>query len=452
MPRWNSFNILQVLPEASCLWQFDGKGNLGREARTSASAPVPPNLAAKSWTSLWKPRLNVAWLPAESVFLRVIELPKSSFDETVSMVELQLEKLSPMPVAQIAWTIHVLAQGSADLQTVIVVIAARSAVEEFLGKLEGRNFLADRLEAPMLDQLGAITTTEDGAWIFPAASGVSLSALVAWCRGGVLRNVSFILLPLEGDRVAHLKNQLEQLVWAAELEGWLGENPNWHLVAEGTTAAEWKILLKQALDEPVAISPPLTPVELAARTARRAAQASPTTTAVLMPAEFSTRYREQFRDRLWLHGLYTAGIIYVIYVAFYFCATTFRGYQAGKLQDQVVSLSDEYTNTIQLKARFAVLQERENLKFAALDSLKLVADNMPDGITLERFSFGGGQAVALYGTASADQIQSLYSFNTTLQNVKVNGKAFFGPGEPLSWRQYQNQVNWNFSLQLLNKE
>jgi len=52
--------------------------------------------------------LNVAWLPSEEVFLRVIELPKSNFEETRSMVELQLEKLSPMPVAQIVWAIHIL--------------------------------------------------------------------------------------------------------------------------------------------------------------------------------------------------------------------------------------------------------------------------------------------------------------------------------------------------------
>src|ERR1039458_5662094 len=118
-------------------------------------------------------------------------------------MELQLEKLSPMPVAQIVWTIHILsrhghpprqndakpeAQTEAatatetkaeDLQTVVVVIAERSVVEEFLGKLEGRGYLADRLEVPMLDQLEATPATEDGlsrqsdaaadVWIYPVA-------------------------------------------------------------------------------------------------------------------------------------------------------------------------------------------------------------------------------------------------------------------------------------------
>jgi hypothetical protein len=451
MPRWNSLNILHLSSDTHHLWQFDGKGSLSRELRLTVPALLPANLVAKSWTSLWQPKLNVAWLPAESIFLRVIELPKGAFEETVSMVELQMEKLSPMPVAQIVWMIHVLPQTMADLQTVVVVIAERSAVEKFLGKLQEKNFLPDRLEAPMLDQLDAITTKEDSAWIFPAAMGHPNAALVGWYGGGGLRNLSFVLLPAAGDRAADLKKQLAQLMWAGELEGWLALKPSWHLVAEGTVAAEWEPLLKQALEEPVKVSQPLAAADLAARTARRAAQAAPTT-AALLPAEFSNRYREQFRDRLWLHGLYAAGIIYVIYVAFYFSASTWRGYQAGQVEQQVAALSDDYTNTIQLKARYAVLQERQNLKYAALDCWKLVADNLPEGITLQRFGFGDGQTLSLNGTTTQDQIDSLYSFNTTLKAAKLNGQPMFKDAEPPAWHQYQNNVTWSFSLKLQHTE
>ena len=174
MARWNSCNVLQVAPDANRLWQFDAKGGgfaLKREHSGSRDKNLPAGLVAKSWSSLWQPKLNVAWLPPENVFLRVIELPKSSFGETLAMVELQLEKLSPTPVTQIVWTIEILPQAMAEnLQTVVVVIAERNDVEEFLGALEGQNFLADRLEAPMLDQLEATPATEDGAWIYPSAA------------------------------------------------------------------------------------------------------------------------------------------------------------------------------------------------------------------------------------------------------------------------------------------
>ncbi len=455
MPRWNSCNVLQVAPDSNRLWQFEAKGNykLNRELRTASDVPVSSNLAAKSWDSFWKPKLNIAWLPPESIFLRVIELPKGPFNETVSMVELQLEKLSPMPVTQIVWTMYVLPQQAAgDVQTVIVVMASRSAVEAFLGQLEGKQFLADRLEVPLLDQLEAMSAAEDSAWICPAVTGNPNAALVAWWYGGVLRNVSFVLVPPEGDRAANLKSQLSQLVWAGELEGWLTVKPQWHLMADAVAASEWETLLRQALDEPVKVSPPLPPAELAARTARRATQSSNAhTVAELMPPEYSTRYKEQFRDRLWLHGLYAAGVVYLIFVAFYFSMTALRNYQNNQVQQQVAAIAGSYTNAIQLEARYGVLQQRESLKFAALDCWKQVADYLPDGVTLQRFSFGGGRTLSLYGTAPADQLKPLNDFYTALQNAKsMAGQPIFNlnGGEPLSYHIYQNTADWNFTLQL----
>src|SRR5882757_9205345 len=170
MARWHCCNILQTAPAANRLWQFDAKsGALNREASAAPGTNLPSGLTEKSWTSLWQKKLNIAWLPPENIFLRVIELPKSSFGETLAMVELQLEKLSPVPVAQIVWTLQILPQAPAEnLQTTIVVIVERNLVEEFLGKLETQGYLADRLEAPMLDRLAATTATGDGAWIYPA--------------------------------------------------------------------------------------------------------------------------------------------------------------------------------------------------------------------------------------------------------------------------------------------
>ena len=66
------------------------------------------------------------------------------------------------------------------LQTVIVIIAARSAVEEFLGQLEAEGFLADRLEAPGLDQLLALDIQEEGVWVFAGGDPASRR----WWRGG----------------------------------------------------------------------------------------------------------------------------------------------------------------------------------------------------------------------------------------------------------------------------
>ena len=447
MPRWNFCNILQTAP-ARRLWQFNAKSGGFILDREHGGDSIPKGATAKSWSSLWQPKLNVAWLPLENVFLRVIELPKSNFDETLAMVELQLEKLSPMPVAQIVWTIHALPQMAGDLQTAVVVIAARNAVEEFLGKLEDQGYLADRLEAPILDQLEAVTANEDGAWIFPEAFGSKNDALAAWWSGGALRNLSVIVLPAGDERTASLKSQLAQLAWAGELEGWLTTQTKWHLVADAGISAEWGNLLREAVGGPVQITPTLLSAELAARTARRAAAAS--IRANLLPAEFYERYRQQFVDRLWLHGLGTALILYLIGLAIYFSGTTVLDYRTEKVEQQAAALSDSYTNALQLKARFEVLKERQELKYAALDCWKIVAEQLPQNITLQRFSFQNGQMLSLSGTASADQINTLFDFNSSMQKAALNSQPMFDPqdGEPVNPRNNGSVVTWNFSLKL----
>ena len=490
MARWHSCNILQIASDANRLWQFDAKGGgfaLNREHRAALDEPLPPRLIAKSWSSLWQPQLNVAWLPPENVFLRIIELPRSNFEETFAMVELQLEKLSPMPVAQIVWTIQILSRSSdparrneaetavkaeaatsaemkaEDLQTVVVVIAERSVVEEFLGKLEGRGYFADRLEVPMLDQLEATPATEDGlsrqseaaadVWMYPLVLAGQNALLVAWWGSGALRSLSYVVLPPAGDRANNLKAQLAQLAWAGELEGWLTAPPNrWHLVADSANAAEWENALREGLSEPVQVTPPLPPAELAAHTARRAAASG--SRATLLPAEFPARYHQQFVDRLWLRGLGATGVLYAVGVVIYFCAVGVLSYRTQGVERQVAAWSGSYTNALQLKAQYDVLKERQELKYAALDCWKIVAEQLPPNITLQRFSFADGKRLSLSGTAASDQVNTLFDFNTAMQKVTANGRPMFNAqgGEPVNPHPTGNGVTWSFSLQLQNTE
>jgi len=463
MARWNSCNILHVAPDAKRVWHFDAKGGgfvLNREQRVAHTEKLPAKGIAKQWSSLWQPKLNIAWLPAETVFLRVIELPASNFEETLAMVELQLEKLSPLPVAQVVWTMHVagthIAPAKGDnapesLQTVIVVIAERAVVEEFLGRLEQEGFLADRLETPLLDQLAAVPQTDDGVWLFPMSLAGQNAALVAWRTGGVLRNLSVVVLPPAGDRAKELKDQLAHLAWAGELEGWLNAPLKWHLVADPVNAAEWENLLLAATGELVAVSAPLAAQELAAGTALRAAASEKSD---LLPAEFTARYHQQFVDRLWLRGLAYAGVAYAVFLVIYFCAVSVLNFRTTGVESQVAALGGSYTNALQLKARFEVLKERQQLKYAALDCWQLVAQQLPPGLSIQRFSFANGQSVTLGG--QADDINKIIDFNDAMRKLKVNDQQVFNPvpdvGDQLTYRTIGNQSSWSFGLQLLRVE
>jgi hypothetical protein len=303
----------------------------------------------------------------------------------------------------------------------------------------------------MLDQLDAISATEDGAWIFPQNIGGQSAALVAWWSGGALRNLSFITLAAAGDRGAELKDQLAHIVWSGELEGWLATPPTWHLVADPVNAADWEAMLRAGLNEPVKIIPSLPAVDLAGRTAKRAAAGSK---ANLLPPEYSTRYHQQFVDRLWLHGLGYAGVLYAILLVVYFCAVTVLGYRTQNVEAQVSALGGSYTNSLQLAAQYQILSEREKLKYAALDCWKLVAEQLPQSINLQRFSFADGQRLSLSGTTTQDQVDTLFTFYTTMQKLKVNGQFVFDQngGDPVAPRFNGNIEQWNFSLQLAHPE
>lgn len=453
--RWTHCNVFAPGPGTARLWAFEAKGANFKPARelTLRETDPLPVFTQKSWSALWQPRLNVACLPPERVFLRVAQFPNAELDETLAMVELQLEKLSPMPVGQIVWTLHRRPHPDGKQQTIVLVMAARDAVEEFLGQLETRGYLADRLELPALDQLLRDETSGDGAWIYPELLGGVETAAVAWWSQGVLRSVDLLTIPPGAERVPALREQLSQMAWAGEVDGWLTGPPEWHLVADDPLAAQWLPALRDALGVQPRVIPPLSPAELAARVAARAATAEPG--AALLPAEHATRYRQRFVDRLWMRGLGAVVVLYLAVVAVYFAAVGVAGWQARAVETKVKQLSQSYTNALQMRDRFTVLKDRQELKFAALDCWKAVAEHFPEGATLETFTFRDGQVLILNGTAPGDAMDRIIDFHDTLKRAKVNGQPLFDPtkGEPPTRRAAPgNLIAWNFSLELRRSE
>jgi hypothetical protein len=448
-----SCNVLEIGPQARQVWHFDARGAryvLNREETCLDGEPLPRHIVAKDWRSFFQRKLNIAWLPPENVFLRVAQLPRSDFNETLAMVELQLEKLSPMPVAQIAWSIHILPHAEGNLQTVVVMMVERGIVEEFLGRLEGQGFLADRLELPLLDQLQTTAITEDGAWIYPEAAGGKNSALVAWWYKGVLQNLDLLTMPAT-NRPAALREQLLQMAWAGELEGWLSSPPEWHLVAD-VAAAEWEPALRAGLEEPIEAVTPRPARELAALTAKRSAQTE--SRANLMPAEFVTRYHQQFTDRLWMRGLLALGGLYLLGVAIYMATLAYATIRTDNVESEVALLGPTYTNSIQLRDRLKVLNEREDLKFAGLDCWSTTARLLRENMTLDSMNFSEGRRLTLAGTGPGDAIKELYAFEGDMRKAIIRGQPLFDPnkGESIQFRVQGSIASWSLSLELKRSE
>ena len=449
--RWNICNVLATGAEARRLWQFEAKGTdykLDRELTVRGAEPLPDSVK-KSWSELWQARLNIACLPPDRVFLRAAQFPKANYQETLAMVDLQMEKLCPMPVGQVVWTIHCLPEPTGTQQTVILIVAARDAVENFLGELEGQGYLADRLEIPALDQLLATEVTTDGAWIYPEALGGAETAIVAWWYGGVLRSLDLLNLPPTPNSSVELSEQLSQMAWSGEVDGWLTSRPRWHLVVPPGVTPIWETALRGALNEPLNLVVPIAPANLAARTAKRVAAQGDSAT--LLPPEVGARYRQQFVDRLWMRGLGAVVLLYLCGIAIYFGLLGVSWFRTSSVEQKVAGLSNTYTNALQLRSRFEVLQDRQALKFAGLDCWKIISDRLPDGATLETFNFNDGRRLTLNGTAPQDAVTALIDFDKDLRKAKKDDKEFFKPsgGEPFSYRSGAGGiVTWNLSLEL----
>ncbi len=455
MARWHSANVLQAASDKKRLWQFKVGGDIPSLSREETKLPteaLPSGLTAKDWQTLYKPKLNVAWLAADKSFLRVLQIPPAdTFQETAAMIELQLEKASPLPVAQIMWTFELLPKRPGHPQTAIVVIVARNVVEEFLGRLEKESFAPDRLEVPFIDQLLATKVTADGVWIYPASGQDESSCVIAWWCGGTLQSVSLLHLPPVEERGAFLREQIAQMAWAGELEGWITTPPRRFLVATPAIAAVWQPILQDGSTPELEVVAPLADSELAKLTARRATRDP--IPASLVPPEFTTRYRQQFVDRIWMRSLFAVVLLYMFGVLIYLAAVQYVEFQVADLERKVRDQSGSYTNALVLKDKVRVMQDQLNLQFAALECYKAMAQQIPEGVTLDSFNFQKGRTMSVQGTAPKDMMTKINDFSDSLRRILVHDEPLFkNVTVPTIGVRGTDLMGWSFTAELTKGE
>ena len=456
--RWHSCNVLAPGAGERRVWKFRAAQNgVSEESVISVrdAEPLPQNLVKKTWQTIWQGKLNVAWLPAGRVFLKVLQLPAADLKELVSMVELQLEKISPIPVTQLAWTIEVLGQGADDQKTVVVIMASRHLVEEFLGSLEKQGFVTDRLELPILRRLVRPEVQTDGAWIHLQRENAQVLSVVAWREGGSLRNLTLSLFPDTPEGIAALEEQLVQTAWAGEVDGWLTSQPSWKIEGDDDLLQKWGSAIKKWAGGNAQLVTAPEVNQVAALTAQHGAALGQEQN--LVPVEFLARYRQDFIDGLWMKILGAIVGAYIIGVAIYFIGVEVVQYQANSVTKEATALSGSYTNALQMKSKIQILQDQVGLRFAALDCFKAVADALPNQLTLTSLTFQRGQVLVLDGTGPSDQATKVIDFNDVIKGAAIGDRPLFktvgppkldsqaGPSGALS-------VRWNFSCELNRPE
>ncbi len=303
---------------------------------------------------------------------------------------------------------------------------------------------------PFIDQLLATKIEGDGVWIYPGIGSDQTSCLVAWWYGGVLHSVSVLHLSQTEERGQFLRDQISQMTWAGELEGWITSPPRRFLVATAEMAEAWKPLLQEGTDQQVEVVAPLPAAEIAKLTARRATREK--LPASLVPPEFTARYRQRFVDRIWMRSVLAIGLVYLFGVFIFLALVQFMDLKVSKVEAEARNLAASYTNALRLKDQIRVMQDQLNLQFAGLECYKAVAQEMPEGVTLEGFSFSKGRSLSIFGTAPVEAISKVNDFSERLRRVTSNGQPLFkSVSVPIPQRR-GNDITWNFTAELMNGE
>jgi len=422
-------NVVDCSTGRQQFWRFSkGKNRMKLiDVRdTVVDEPVQAKHLDRDTSQMWRPHCqNDAWIPAQKVYFRVLHLPCSE-KELAGMVELQLDKISPLPLSQAVWTFEMVPdhRPDRDQKTVVVMIAARSVVEGYVGELEKIGYRPDRLEPAVLHQLMATPEggdRPDGAWIYPSFGEEQIVCTVAWWDEGVLHNITQIAISSR-EHLNELTSHLTATTWAGEMEGWLTGDTDWHLVVGNQLGEEWLNVLNDWAGKGVQVEEPPEANAMAAVAAGRAAR--PLDQGNLLPPDRKDKYHRDDVDRVWGNILTWSVMFYVVLISVYFvvksqvAAKEEGAYQANKKAREMQKDLKE------LGVKRRLLEEQLELRGTALNVFKAVAEHIPDGVTLDSMVFSesrnnAGNNITLRGRVSQGDTQKLQDYSDALADEKV---------------------------------
>ena len=423
--------MLEPAAQGSRLWQFSvssKKVKLSGDLRVAEGDDPPAKAVAKDWRDLLSRKLNIATLPPEKVFLRVVELPECEPDELLPMVEFQIEDLSPLPMAQAVWSAEAVpgSTGTEGNQTVLVMIAERGVVEDRLDELEAVNYLADRVEVPLLRELVPGEPREDGAHIQLVQGADSVLALVSWWFAGRLRDVNSFNLPDTAASRDELVEKINSVALAGEVAGWMPDEPACHLAKRGDVAADWNTALAKCFGRIREVEP-MSEVDLATAAVEFTAR---TTAPGLMLEDYSARNRQRFQDGLWMQGIKGAVALMLMGLCIFFAYGSWLQGNLEDLNQQVKVQGLQYTNALSLKAKMQTLKKQEALKTAALNAWSEVAIGLPGELKFTQLMFSSDRTLEgntsrklrIVGTADDGKETFIDDYNLVLARMEVKGR------------------------------
>jgi len=414
-----------VLRRGKESWEVSDQGSApildaDREGEGISASTLKPHLKH------FQGRISVA-LPTARILLRVALLPSADAEELQGMVELQIDKFSPFPIETVASSAEVVEASEAS-SLVAMAVVRREDVEAIGQSFQEAGVLPDVVD---VQALGWWWGLQQGDWVPSHGSQIFLRStadsldMVLTRDGAPLLFRSLSLPPAAGaegkdERAEWLADCTEEVVYSLtslETEWGGADTPTLHVFHAAEVPTDWADSLKKELEvESLFIHPLGELLTLSEGVARRGIEPAQPMAMDLAPEAWREADVVRRTRRKVLRAATVFLVVWLISIGIFWTWLNIDRGRMDRLRAQVEAVEGPAKEVRRLRAKVAEFTQYANRSHSSLECLRIVSENLPQGVDLTSFIYRKGDKLTLRG--NADVPASIYAFINALEETK----------------------------------
>lgn len=344
-------------------------------------------------------------LPLDRLLVKVVKVPADSDTDVSAYLTDILKSVSPFPDEELTVSYETVRE-SEEGSTVLAAALPEGSADDIAEALDGAGINVTRVDSLALGALrsawpllGFTCDTHRRLLLIPGSSCISLFVLDGDCPS-VIRAVS---------HDADLKRETMLSLIEAESSAGSAMLKETVVLGELDCAAFEGFAPVRKLDA--------AGIDFLAGVADRAVDPASLNA---LPASWrevleETRFKTKFKRFI------TAAIgIWVIMLCVVIGVPKYYSHQTSKQNEISRSHQKKYRKVQEKKDQVEAVRNVSNHDLGALETLRVVADSLPEGIVLSRWNFKRGDLLAFSGTSDGGNHQSVSAFKDSLSNVMLS--------------------------------
>lgn len=359
--------------------------------------------------------------PGDRALMRVLDLPTEDRSEVPSMVELQIDKISPFPVDNLLYSYEVLLERP-GLTRVLVAGMPREDVDKLVAPLREAGRLPARVDLSLMGWWrllrDRLEVAGDGRCLALVIEPGETACLAA--EGGspiLLRS----LPPLGADESSARELADEVAFTLTTLDREWGPSANTRVLVFhlGDAPSAWITLLQQATGRSVDARPLDAAVPLSEGMALRAWEQAEAGGLNLAAPEWKERATARRMQRRLLAAVGAVAGLWLLAVGGFLAADRMDQQRVARLKERLQKLKAPTQHVREVKERVESLRQYGDRTHSAIECLREVCVVLPPGVELSSFTYKKGENVSMRGSAEAANASKVYDFLEGLQRSPI---------------------------------